>query len=307
MAHLSVVIPVYRAEDCLHELYRRLTKTLVKTKKKYEIVLVEDCGGDGSWEIMQELAAKDRHVKIIQLTRNFGQHYAITAGIDHCDGDWVVVMDCDLQDQPEEIGKLYKKVRQGFEVVLGRRVERQDDFLKKLSSHLFYKVFEWLSGLPYDGEVGNFRIFSRKVADRFREMRENLRFFGGLMQWMGFPAAIVDVHHGKRYAGETTYTYPKLFALGVETIIAYSDKPLRMTIQLGFLMALVSFLGGGYIFYRAIAHNISVTGWGSLMVSLYFIGGLIIAILGMIGIYLGKTFNETKKRPLYVVRASENI
>jgi dolichol-phosphate mannosyltransferase len=216
-------------------------------------------------------------------------------------------MDCDLQDRPEEITRLYHKAQEGHEVVLARRVDRQDAFLKKITSRLFYKVFQGLSGLPYDGEVGNFRIFSRKVADRFREMRESLRFFGGLMQWIGFPAARVDVRHAERYAGKTTYTYRKLFALGFETVIAYSDKPLRVAVQLGFLMAFAAFVAGGYIFYQAIVHSISVTGWGSLMVSLYFIGGLIIAILGIIGIYLGKTFNETKKRPLYVVRTFRNI
>lgn len=307
MAHLSVVIPVYRAEDCVRELYRRLKKTLASITPRHEIIMVEDCGGDRSWDILRELAAKDRRLKIIQLTRNFGQHYAITAGVDHCDGDWVVVMDCDLQDQPEEIPKLYQKALEGHEVVLARRADRQDAFLKKLTSRIFYKVFESLSGMPYDGEVGNFRIFSRGVADRFREMRENLRFFGGLMQWIGFPAARVDVRHAERYAGKTTYTYRKLFALGVETVIAYSDKPLRVAVQLGFLMALAAFLSGGCIIYQAVANHAPVTGWGSLMVSLYFIGGLIIAILGIIGIYLGKTFNETKKRPLYVVRASQNI
>ena len=175
--HLSVVIPVYRAEDCLRELYRRLKLSLSLITKDYEIVLVEDCGGDRSWKIMQELAAKDRRVKILQLTRNFGQHYAITAGIDHCGGEWVVVMDCDLQDQPEEIQKLYDKAQEGFEVVLAHRVDRQDAFLKRTTSRLFYKVFESLSGLPYNGEVGNFRIFSGNVADRFREMRANTCVF----------------------------------------------------------------------------------------------------------------------------------
>jgi len=307
VAHLSVVIPVYRAEGCLPELYRRLGKALSQVTRNYEIVMVEDCGGDGSWDILKGLAAKDKRVKAIRLTRNFGQHYAITAGLDHADGDWVVVMDCDLQDRPEEIPRLYAKAQEGHEVVLARRVERRDPALKRATSWIFYKLFTWLSGLPYDGSVGNFRIFSRQVADEFRGMREHLRFFGGLMEWIGFPAASIDVRHDPRFAGKTSYTYAKLVRLALEAMIAYSDKPLRMAVQAGFWMSLLSFLGAAVIFYRALAHNISIAGWGSLMVSLYFIGGLIIAILGVVGLYLGKTFSETKKRPLYIIREAQNL
>ncbi len=307
MAHLSVVIPVFKAEDCLNELYRRLKTSLTRVTNNYEIVLVEDGGGDGSWPIMRDLARKDKRVKILQLTRNFGQHYAITAGLDCCDGDWVVVMDCDLQDCPEEIPKLYAKAKEGHEVVLARRTGRKDDFFKRATSWFFYKVFSSLSGFPYDGQVGNFRICSRAVVGHLREMRENLRFFGGLMQWMGYPSVSVDVRHAPRFAGETSYTWPKLFHLGFETIIAYSDKPLRIAIRIGALMSSLSFFGAGYIFYRALVHNISISGWGSLMVSIFFIGGLTIGILGIMGVYLGKTFNETKKRPLYVIREARNL
>lgn len=301
-SHISVVIPVYKAAGCLYELCRRLRMSLATITEDFEIILVEDCGGDRSWQIIEELAQKDRRVKGIQFSRNFGQHYGITAGIDHCDGDWVVVMDCDLQDQPEEIPKLYAKAQEGYDVVLARRGKRKDPPLKRLTSWLFYKIFNYFTDMNYDSEVGNFRIISRKVTDNFRQIREQLRFFGGLVDWMGFPTASIEVAHAERLRGESTYTFRKLWKLASEIIMAYSDKPLRLAIRLGFLMAFLSFIYGGYIFARALIHGSPVTGWSSLIVSVYFTGGMIIAVLGIIGIYLGKTFDETKKRPLYIIK-----
>lgn len=301
MAHLSVVIPVYKAESCLVELHRRLQQAILPITPDYEIVMVEDCGGDRSWEIIEELHRKDSRVRGVQFSRNFGQHPGITAGLDVCDGDWVVVMDCDLQDRPEEIGKLYAKAKEGYEVVLARRVRRRDPLFKRMVSGTFYLVFSWLADLKWDGTVANFRIMSRKVVDAFRQMREKLRFFGGLVNWMGFRTASVDVEHGERFAGETSYTWRKLFKLGTETILAHSDKPLRLSIRIGFAMAAGAFLFGLVQFLRAFFVGIPVSGWASLIVSLYFIGGLIIANLGMLGIYLGKVFDETKRRPLYII------
>jgi len=302
MPHISVVIPVYKAERCLHELYRRLKESLELITQDFEIIMVEDCGGDRSWEIIEELAQTDERVRGIQFSRNFGQHYGITAGIDHSDGDWVVVMDCDMQDRPEEIPRLYHKAQEGFSVVAARRGMRKDGITKRTSSFVFYKVFSYLAGIDYDPEVGNFRIISRKVVDQFRLMREKLRFFGGMIDWLGFPTAYIDVQHDSRFEGKSTYTFGKLWKLAIDTIIAYSDKPLRLSIRFGFVMSFLSLMGGIYIFYRALFHGYEVMGWSSLIVSVYFIGGIIIAILGMIGIYMGKTFDETKKRPLYVIR-----
>ncbi len=301
MAHISVVIPVYRAETCLGELYRRLRAALETVTTDFEIMLVEDCGGDRSWPLIVELAQQDPRVKGIQFSRNFGQHYGITAGLDHCDGDWVVVMDCDLQDRPEEIPRLYAKAREGHEIVVARRGKRSDPLLKRLSSWMYYSVFSWLADMDYDPQAGNFRILSRKVIANYRNMRERSRFFGSLINWMGFPAASIDVQHDERFEGQSTYTFSKLWRLGAETIIAYSDKPLRLAIRFGFIIAFFAFLYGLYILFLALFHGSPVTGWSSLIVSFYFIGGIIIAILGILGIYLGKTYDETKQRPLYVI------
>ena len=273
----------------------------------FEIILVEDCGGDRSWEIIEKLAKTDGRVKGIQFSRNFGQHYGISAGVDQCDGDWLVVMDCDLQDRPEEIPRLYAKAQEGYDVVLARRGKRKDTLLKRLTSWFYYKVFNYFAGTNYDGQVGNFRIVSRKVVDNFRLFRETLRFFGGIIDWMGFPTASIDIIHDERFEGKSTYSYRKLFKLAGEIIIAYSDKPLRLSIKLGFAMSFLSFLYGGYILFRALFFGSPVMGWSSMIVSLYFIGGIIIANLGIVGIYLGKTFAEAKKRPLYVIKESINV
>jgi glycosyltransferase involved in cell wall biosynthesis len=299
--HISVIVPVYKAENCLQELYNRLKNTLEQITSDFEIILIEDCGGDRSWDVIVKLAREDSRVKGFQFSRNFGQHYGITAGLDYCGGDWVVVMDCDLQDQPEEILRLYAKAQEGYDVVLARRGVRKDTWIKRLGSRIFNKLFCYLADIQYDSEVANFRIISKKVVESCRLMREQLRFFGGLVEWVGFSTTSVDVQHGERFHGKSTYTFKKLCKLAGDAIIAHSDKPLRMSVRFGFIMSLLAFFYGIYILLRHLMFNSLLTGWSSLIVSIYFIGGIIIAILGIIGIYLGKTFEETKKRPLYII------
>ncbi|QTD34579.1 glycosyltransferase family 2 protein [Pseudomonas fluorescens] len=299
--HISVIVPVYKAEKSLDELYSRLKKSLEEITVNFEILLVEDCGGDSSWKIIERLANDDPRVLGIQLSRNFGQHYGITAGLDACRGEWVVVMDCDLQDRPEEIPRLYAKAQEGYDIVLALRGKRSHPLLKRFTSWMFYKLFSYLADFEYDGDSGNFRIISRKVVDNLCQMRERLRFFGALVHWTGFNTTGVEITHAERSEGKSTYTYSKLWNLAMETIIAYSDKPLRLAVKLGFTMALLSFLYGSYLLFTTMLHGAVVQGWTSLMVSIFFIGGVVISIQGIVGIYVGKTFDETKKRPLYIV------
>ena len=288
---ISVIVPVYKAENCLDELYQRLKAALETISPAFEIILVEDCGGDASWQVIERLTTADARVRGIQFSRNFGQHYGITAGLDFCQGDWAVVMDCDLQDRPEEIPRLYAKAMEGYDIVLARRGERQDRWLKRTTSGAFYRMFSYLADIEYDGEVGNFRIMSRQVVNSFQQMREQLRFFGGLVQWLGFPTASITVEHAERHEGQSSYTFAKLWKLASETIIAYSDKPLRIGVRFGFGMAALAFGYGLYILGHALIYGSPIPGWNSLIVSLYFIGGIIIAMLGIIGIYLGKAFD----------------
>lgn len=299
---ISVVIPVYRGEDCLTELHRRLIASLEPTVRSFEIVLVEDCGPDGSWEAIRALARRDPRVRGMQFSRNFGQHFGITAGIDIARGDWIVVMDCDLQDRPEEIPALYARAQEGFDIVLARRHDRTDGWWRRTTSLMFYGLFRFLTDLKYDGAVGNFRIISRDVANSFRSFREQLRFFGGIVAWLGYRVGSIDVQHDPRFAGTTTYTWGKLIDLGVQTIVAYSDKPLRLGIRAGFSVAFIAFVVGTVVLVRALVYGTAVTGWASVMVSMYFLSGLIIGFMGLLGLYLGRVFDEVKRRPLYVVR-----
>lgn len=183
---ISIVIPVYKCAGNLTELSKRLIKTLTKLTNNFEIIYVVDGSPDESWSAITSLENSNEQIKALKLSRNFGQHYAVTAGLDYSQGDWVIIMDCDLQDQPEEIPKLYNKALEGYDMVLARRGKRKDTFFKKLSNFLFYKLFNFLSGMKYDPQVGAFRIISKKVVKSFRLMKEQTRFFNGLMEWMGF-------------------------------------------------------------------------------------------------------------------------
>jgi glycosyltransferase involved in cell wall biosynthesis len=299
--YISVIIPVYMAENCLNELYRRLRESLETISSNFEIILVEDNGNDNSWLVIEQLASIDSRVLGLQFSRNFGQHYGITAGLDHCRGDWIIVMDCDLQDRPEEIPFLYAKIREGYKVVLAKRGRRSDPIYKRLMSYMYYGIFNYFTGMKYDGNTGNFRIMSYDVVQNFCTMRERLRFFGGMICWMGYPTTSINVQHDERYAGKSAYTFRKLWKLAYETIIAYSDKPLRLTIKFGFFISFFSFLYGSYIVYRGFTQNIPIMGWSSLIVSIYFLGGIVICILGILGLYLGNIFEEVKKRPLYII------
>ena len=299
---ISVVVPVYGGEACLDELYRRLVAVLSPLVARFEIVLVEDCGPDQSWSRIKLLAVADPRVRGLQFSRNFGQHRSISAGIDAARGDWIVVMDCDLQDRPEEIALLYAEALRGFDVVLARRIRRRDNIWKRVTSGVFYAVFRWLTDLQYDGTVGNFRIISRQVADSFRGFTEQMRFFGGIVTWLGYRVGAIDVQHDPRFAGQTSYTWAKLFDLGFQTIVAYSDKPLRLAIRVGLLLSIGSLAVGMFVFVRALRGGYQVSGWASLMVSIYFLSGMILGFMGIIGVYLGRVFDEVKGRPLYVIR-----
>jgi dolichol-phosphate mannosyltransferase len=307
MAHISVVIPVFNAERTLGELYDRLVAALSTISDDFQIVLVEDGGTDRSWDGIVALASRDTRVKGVRFSRNFGQHHGLTAGIDVCDGDWVVLMDCDLQDAPEEIPRLYAKGQEGYDVVLARRAVRQDPLMKKAFSWLFYRLFGYLTSTKWDDRVGVFRLMSRPVAEQLRAMREQLRFIAGLVDWMGFPTTSLDVHHSARSEGTTHYTPRRLLRLAIGAIIAHSDKPLRLAVQLGFLISTLAFVFGAGIIGRFFLYGNPITGWSSLIVAVFFMGGIIVCMLGILGVYLGKVFDEVKQRPLYVVRSRVNL
>ena len=305
-ARISVVIPVYKSEDCLAELQRRLADSLEALSPRWEIVYVEDCGGDGSMRMLEDFAKADPRVKVLKLSRNFGQHIAITAGIDAAGGDWLVVMDCDLQDAPEAIASLYAKAQEGYDIVLAAREARQDGVAKRMSSQMFNRLLSWAAEADYDEQVGNFRIFSRDVADSLRSMPEGNPFLGAKMHWLGYSVATLPVQHQARHAGKSSYTPGKLVKLAVGILFAYSTKPLLWSVILGMVMSAASFLFGIFIICRALAQDISVPGWASLMVSIYFVGGLLLTSVGILGIYLRNLVHAARRRPTYIVKTRIN-
>lgn len=303
MFAFSVVIPAYCCSDSLPELHRRLTATFNRMAvKNYEIIMVNDDSPENDWQVISDLARKDKKVVGIDLSRNFGQHYAITAGLHHSRGDWVIVMDGDLQDQPEEIPKMYQKCLEGFEVILGRRYLRKDSLLKKLGSRFFSMLYSYLLETKTDYAVANFGIYHRMVIDAVLGFTEMDRAFPAIVNWLGFKTVAVDIEHAERSFGKSSYTLKKLIQFAFDVIVSQSNKPLKMSIKLGLTMALASFLTILYLLYKYFVLHISVDGWTSIMASMYLLGGLLFANLGILGLYLGKTFNETKKRPLFVVR-----
>ena len=243
---ISVVIPVYGCETCLIELCNRIKNTVTAIPAQYEIILVNDASPDNAWERIKQLSEQDKQIKGIDFARNFGQHHAITAGLDYANGDWVVVMDCDLQDRPEEIAKLYAKALDGYEVVFGKRMERQDNWWKKKSSQAFYRVYDYFTNSNSDYMAANFSINAKKVVMGFRQMREQNRFFPLFIQWMGYKTIHIPIEHDARKEGKSYYNLKKLINLATDAIISQSNKPLRLSIQFGFILAVASFLYGLY-------------------------------------------------------------
>lgn len=304
---ISVIVPVYGCDDSLVELCNRLSVTLSEIVEKFEIILVDDCGPGNPWSILQELSEKNSSVSGIKLSKNFGQHTAITAGLAQSIGDWVVVMDGDLQDRPEEIAYLYEKTKVGFDVIFARRENRQDPFFKKMFSRLFYKVLGYMTDTKLDPLTANFGIFNRKVIDAVLSMTEVHKFFPVMVRWVGFSSTSISVKHEKRTNGETSYNFSKLFGLAAGIIMSFSDKPLRLIIKFGFGVSLISALNALVIIYTYFfEENIKVSGWASTMVSMWLIGGLLMIIIGVVGLYVGKTFDQTKSRPQYILDKMTN-
>jgi glycosyltransferase involved in cell wall biosynthesis len=300
---ISVVVPVYLGEPFVEELYRRVNEALTPIVKSFELILVDDRGPDNSWRLIRKLSAIDPRVRGIQLSRNFGQHNAITAGLRAARGAWTVVMDCDLQDRPEEIPRLYARAHEGYDCVLARRAIRRDGWRKKTLSWLFYKVFNYFTDMNYDGTVGNFSIISRAVLNEINGMPEVFRFYGGLLAWMGFDKSYIDVEHDARSQGKSSYTLAKLYSLGANVIIAHSAKPLRLCVTAGIGVATLALLAVVYIIVHGLRYGTPVAGWPTLIVSIYFSTGAIIFTLGVLGLYVERIFTQVKARPVFIVKA----
>lgn len=299
--NISIVSPVYRAEKMVKKLVEEIQLAMSQLDLDYEIILVDDRSPDNSWEVMKQLSSKFPEVKSIRLSRNFGQHPTIMAGLAEAKGEWIVVMDCDLQDQPKEIKNLYLKALEGYEIVVAKREKRKDGLFKKTSAKLFYRVFNYLSGIEINNEVANFGIYNKKVIKSISLINDHIKFFPLFINWVGYKSTSIVVEHSEREDGKSSYDIFKLISLAFNTIISFSDKPLKIFTYLGLLISTISFFFGCYFLYEALTGQISEPGFSSLIISIWLLSGIIISTIGIVGIYLGKTFNQVKGRPIYII------
>lgn len=302
MKQLAVVVPAYNESEGLREFQRRLGLVFDSLDLDCSVLYVDDGSRDDTWDVMESLRTADPRVATLKLSRNFGKELALTAGLDHVDADAVVVIDADLQDQPELIPEFVARWREGYDVVYGTRSNRAGETaLKKLTSAAFYRVMEKMSDVPVPRDTGDFRLMSRRVVDALKLLRERQRFMKGLFTWVGFRQTAIVYDRDPRFAGDSKWNYWKLWNFALEGITSFSSFPLRLATYVGFLAALVAFVFGLIVFVKALAFGDPVRGYPSLMVVVLFLGGAQLMALGMIGEYLGRTYVESKQRPLYFV------
>ena len=304
---LSVVSPVYRGEKMLSELVERIHKAISPLTDNYEIVLVNDSSPDNSWERISEICAVDKKVKGINLSHNFGQPYAITAGLTYAKGDYVAVIDCDLQNKPEDLPAMYKKALEGYDVVSARRVVREDTFMKRMSSAIFHVVYDFLSGFDTDRAVAEFGIYSKKIVKVYCSIPEYSRSFVELIHTLGFKKTTVDVLHDHRLEGKSSYNLYRLLKLSYNSIISNSNRPLHLAVALGLIMSLLSFLMAIYNIFAKFWGLNEVEGYTSTIFSIWFVGGLLLLMMGVLGLYIGKIFDQVKGRPVFIVSDTLNI
>ena len=305
MSHLSVVIPVFNESSLIEELVKRVKKNIQIITEDFEIIIVDDGSFDDTWKFIHAESVKEKRLRGIKFSRNFGHHYAITAGLQNSTGDWVVVMDGDLQDRPEVIPDLYNKAQEGYDLVFANRKKRTDSRTYLVFQRFFYLLLNFLTGLEFDHRQANFSIINKKVLEAFKSFSENSRYYMTTIRWLGFESTSIDAMHDFRFSGKSSYKLNKRIKLAVDIIISFSERPLRFTVGLGLLMSLASVLAGIAIVIKKVTSGFSEIGWAGLMVSIFFTTGIVLMVLGILGIYIGKIFLQVKNRPLYIV--SEEI
>lgn len=304
---LSVVSPVYHGENMLEELVARISKAVAPLTSDYEIILVNDCSPDASWEEIKTLCARDAKVKGINLAHNFGQPYAITAGLSYAQGDYIAVIDCDLQNKPEDLPALFLKAMEGYDIVSARRVHRDDTFLKRMSSAVFHRVYDFLSGFSTDKAVAEFGVYSKRIVKVYCSIPEYSRSFVELIHTLGFRKTGIDVMHDHRLEGKSSYNLSRLLRLSFNAIISNSNRPLQLAVTLGFIMSLFSFLMAVYNIFAKFAGWNEVAGYTTTIFSIWFVGGLLLFMMGILGLYIGKIFDQVKGRPVFIVQDTLNI
>lgn len=298
--HLSIVSPVYQAENIVEKLVDEIHANVPKITDNYEIILVEDGSPDNSWLRIEEICKEDKKVKGIKLSRNFGQHYAVTAGVEKAKGEVIVIMDCDLQDDPGHILKLHEEYKKGFNIIFTQRIKRKHRFFKYITAKIYNFLFTLFSDRNYDLNVGSLVMFDNKAKEAFLKVQDKDRLYIQILKWTGFKQTYVPVKHRKRADGVSSYSFTKLLKVAVQGWTSHSDRLLKLSIFLGFLITFFSILG---ILSIVVLYFIKgfQSGWASLMVTMLFSTGIILISIGIAGIYIGKTFEQAKNKPLYIV------
>jgi polyisoprenyl-phosphate glycosyltransferase len=306
---VSVVIPIQNEQESILELLSRLIEVLEKlcaregfASDSFEIIMVDDGSNDNSWQLIQQAHAKDGRIKGLQFSRNFGHHYALTAGLDFCKGNSVVLMDGDLQDPPEEILNLYDKFKEGYDLVYGIRDNRQDNVVKKVLSSMFWWSINKVSDVEMPVDQTMLRILRRRLVNSLREMKEYSRFIHGMMAWAGFETTKIVVSHGARLKGESKYNLKNQIRLALHAITSFSIMPLRLATLLGIFTSMGSFMAGLYFIIKKVFFGFPVSGYASIMVSVFFVGGVQLLMLGTFGEYLGKIYKQSQQRPMYILK-----
>ena len=311
---VSVIVPAYNEEIVIKSFYQKISSVLDSQPLEAEIIFVNDGSTDSTLEILLQLKELDFRIIIVDLSRNFGKEIAMTAGLDCCKGDAVVIIDADLQDPPELIPELILKWQAGYDVVYAKRISREGESpLKKLTSKTFYRILKHLSRVNIPEDTGDFRLMSRRAVNALNSLRERNRYMKGLFAWIGYPQIAVLYHRDPRYAGETKWNYYGLWNLAVEGITSFSTAPLKISTYMGILTATGAFLYGIWIIFKTLIYGDPVAGFPTMMAIILFLGGTQLLALGIIGEYLGRIFSESKQRPLYLINglyqssSSENV
>ena len=305
---ISIITPVYGEKELVSILYNEITKVISNMNVDYEIIMVNDACPFGSGDEIEKLAEKDKHVKLIDLSRNFGQHNAIKAGLDYSNGNYAIIMDCDLQDNPKYILDFYNKIKENeYDVIFGRYIERKDNKIKKFFSNLFHFINKKFGNFVHYEKSGNFSIISKNVVSKIKSINNYAFSYPSIISWLGFKIGFIDIHKDGRAFGKSRYNLFKSTKLALSIIISNSNKPLMFAVfcSLFFLTCCVIFIIKLIVDYYT--KGISIIGWTSLMVSIFLIGGLLFAYLALLGLYIGNIFTEVKKRPLYIVKKTINI
>jgi len=299
----SIIVPMYNEEEVIEETYRRLREVMERSGEGYELVFVNDGSRDRTVEIVEGLCRKDPNVRFINFSRNFGHQIAITAGMDYAQGQAIVVIDADLQDPPEVILQMIAKWKEGYDVVFGRRLKRKGETpFKKLTALMFYRLLRSMTNVEIPVDTGDFRLIDRKVADVLKGLKEKNRFVRGLVSWVGFRQTSVEYVREERWAGETKYPLRKMLRFAMDGITSFSHKPLRLATYIGFTLSGVSFLYLLVVLFQALFTNTTQPGWASIVAINLFFNGIMLVLLGIIGEYIGRIYDESKNRPLYIVR-----